>query len=160
MVVADNKINPYTPGILHLIHRFDTAVEGDDERATFLFGGVDTLGGDTVSFGVPVGDVIDDIIRLGLEEGVHQRHGRCSVHIIVAVHHDPFVRIDSATETIHGGTHIAHQEGVVQTVQRRTDVCPCFGGRTDSASRQDTSRYRTDLQFGTQTFCGTLLFRR
>ena len=39
----------------------------------------------------------------------------------------------------------------MQAVQRRTDIRPCFRSRSDTSSCQDTSRYRTDIQFGTQT---------
>ena len=117
MVVTDDEIDAERVGVLHLIDRFDTAVECDDEGAAFLFGGVDSFGRDTIALGVTVGDIIDEVVRLGLEEGVHECDRRGAVHIVIAIDHDPFVGIDGLTETIHSGSHVLHKEGVVQTIQ-------------------------------------------
>ena len=60
-------------------------------------------------------------------------------------------------EPVYCSRHVSHEEGVVQTIERRTDIRPCFGSRTQSAAGQYASRQRTDIQFVAQTL-GCRLF--
>ena len=68
--------------------------------------------------------------------------------------------IDGLTETINRYSHVAHEERIMQTVQRRTYIRSCFRSRSDASIRENTSGYRTDFQLGTETFCRRLFFRR
>ena len=126
MMVADDEIHANAVGIFHFLHRLDTAVKRNNERATFLFGGVDTFGGDAVTFCIAIRDVVYQIVGLGAQERVHKRHGSSTVHIVVAIDHDALMIINSLAQSIHSRSHITHQERVMQTVQRRTNVCPRF----------------------------------
>ena len=132
MVVADDKVNSQAVSILHLIHRLNAAIQRYHQRTALRLRGIDTLGGYTVPLRITVRDIIDEVIRLGLQKRVHQRHRRCAVHIIIAVHHDPLMRIDCAAQPVHRSAHITHQEGIMQAVQRRTYIRPRFSSRTDS----------------------------
>ena len=60
MVVADNDINAFASRISDLLHRFDTAVECDNQIASLCRCVVDALGRDTIALGVAVGDVVVD----------------------------------------------------------------------------------------------------
>ena len=43
VVVTNDDINAFGGSVCDFLHRLDTAVEGDDERATLLCGVVNTL---------------------------------------------------------------------------------------------------------------------
>ena len=116
MVVTHDEIDMFAIGISDFIHCFDTAVECDDQTAPFLFGSVDTLSGDTVPFGITVRDIVDQIIRLGTQERIHQRNRRGTVHIVVPIDHDTLIGVDGSAETINGRSHVPHQERIVQTI--------------------------------------------
>ena len=126
MVVADDEVDMLLIGVRDLIYGFYTAVERDDQGTSFLLGGVDTFGGDTITFGVAVGNIIDEVIRLCAKEGVHQRHGRGTIDIIVTIDHNALVGINGAAEPVYRCAHVAHQERIVQTIQRRTNIRPGF----------------------------------
>ena len=160
MVVADDEIYAERGSVLHLIHGFDAAVKGDDECTTFRFRGVNAFGGNTVAFGIAIGDVIDEIIGLRAEERIHEGNGSSAIYIVIAVHHDSLMGIDGLTETIDRYSHVAHEKRIMQTVQRRTYIRSCFRSCADASIRENTSGYRTDFQFGTETFCRRLFFRR
>ena len=57
VMVADDEIHALSLRIGYLLRGFDAAVEGDDERHALAGGVIDSLDGDTVPFGVAVGDV-------------------------------------------------------------------------------------------------------
>ena len=45
----------------------------------------------------------------------------------------------------------------MEAIERRTDISACFCSRTDAASRQETTRYRTDIQLGKSCFMFQLI---
>ena len=160
MMVTDDKIHTDGASIRHLLHRLDAAIQGNDERAALFLGSINTFGRDAVALGVAVGDIIDEVIREAAQEGVHQRYRRRTIHIIIAIDHDMFLIIYGAAKAVHSGGHIPHQEGVMEAIERRTDISACFCSRADAASRQETTRYRTDIQLGTQALSRSGLLRR
>ena len=93
MVVTDDKINPFLVGVCDLIHGFDSAIQRNNQRAALLLRRVDSFVRDTISFRVTVRDIIDHIIRLRPQERIHQRHSRRAVHVVIAIDHDPLMRI-------------------------------------------------------------------
>ena len=115
-MVANDEIDSETVGIVHPVHRFDAAIECNNQRAAFLFGGIDTFLRDAVPFRITVRDIINKVIRLCLEERVHERHGSRSVHVIIAIDHDALMVVNGSAKPVNGCAHILHQERVVQTV--------------------------------------------
>ena len=160
VVVAYDEVYMALGGICHFVHRLDAAVQCDDQIAAFLLRGVYAFKRDTVSLAVAVGYIVDDIVGLGTQKRVHQCHGRCAVHVIVAVYHDAFVSVYGAAQPVYGGTHIAHQERIVQTLQRRAYLRSRFGGGTQTATGQYATGQRTDLQVCSQSLCRRLLLSR
>ncbi len=129
-MVADDEIHALSLRIGYLLRGFDAAVEGDDERHPLAGGVIDSLDGDTVPFGVAVRYVKEQVAVADVpQELVDQRHGRRSVHVVVAVDHDLLLVADGCLDTLHGAVHVLHQEGVVEVRELRIEkrMCLLFG---------------------------------
>ena len=85
VVVADDKVYPAFARVLYFVCRLDTAIQCDDQRASLLLRIIHTAERYAVTFRISVGDIIVDIRIERTQESVHQCHGRCAVHIIIAV---------------------------------------------------------------------------
>jgi hypothetical protein len=102
VVVADDEVHAALVGVGHLVDGFDAAVERDDERDAAADGVVDALERDAVALIVAVGDVVFDRRGVGAEEFVDQRHGRCAVHVVIAINHDPLLVAQGLVEALDG----------------------------------------------------------
>ena len=75
VVVADNKVDAFIGGVLHLINSFDATVEGND-KATALAGSVVyPLKRNTIAFGIAVGYVGVEQRSMATKIAVQQRYG-------------------------------------------------------------------------------------
>ena len=75
VVVADNKVDVFIGGVLHLINSFDATVEGNN-KATALAGSVVyPLKRNTIAFGIAVGYVGVKQRSVVAEVAVQQRYG-------------------------------------------------------------------------------------
>ena len=159
MMVTDDKIYSYRTGICHLLHRLNTTVQRNDESTALFLSGINTFGRDTITLGITIGDIIDEVIRKVTQEGIHERHCRGTIYIVIAVNHDPLMVIYCSAESVHSRAHVPHQERVMEAIQRRTDISAGLRSRADTSSRQETAGNRTDVQFGTQALSRVGLLR-
>ena len=75
VVVADNKVDAFIGGVLHLVDSFNTAVEGND-KATALAGSVVyPLKRNAIAFGIAVGYVGVEQRSMATKIAVQQRYG-------------------------------------------------------------------------------------
>ena len=117
MVVTNDKVHAQAICILDFIDRFDTAVERNDKTATILFGRIDTFGGNTISLRIAVRNIIDEVVRLGAQERIHECDSRRTIHIIIAIDHDSLMVIYRRTQSIDRRSHISHEEWVMQAMR-------------------------------------------
>ena len=96
MMVANDEIDTNAIGILHFFYGFDAAVQCNDKRASFFFCGINSFGGNTVSFGISIGNIIDQIIGLRTKKGIHKCYGGSAIHIVVSINHDSFMFVYGA----------------------------------------------------------------
>jgi hypothetical protein len=114
-MVADDEIHALAFGIVHFLYGFDATVQGDDQRRTLACGVVDALGRDTVTFGITIRDVEQQVLVTYLaQKFINQRDGGRAIDVVVAVHHDLLTVADGPLHPFDRLVHILHQERVVQ----------------------------------------------
>ena len=87
-----------------------------------LRGVVDALGRDTVTFGITIRDVEQQVLVTYLaQKFINQRDGGRAIDVVVAVHHDLLTVADGPLHPFDRLVHILHQERVVQVRQLRTE---------------------------------------
>ena len=96
MVVADNHVDTVPGGVFRLVRLLDAAVEGDDEAALLFNGVVHALERDAVALGVAVGDIEEQVVHIGAQDAIDERHRRGAVHVVVAVDEDTLLMADGA----------------------------------------------------------------
>ena len=121
VVVADDEVDAVAGGVVHLFHGFDAAVEGYHQLHTGLARVVDALVADAVAFAFAVGDVEVYVAVELLKVGVHQRHCRRAVDVVVAVDHDALFLLYGLVDALYRLRHALHEEGVVNLVEPRTE---------------------------------------
>ena len=76
---------------------------------------VDALGRDTVTFGITIRDVEQQVLVTYLaQKFINQRDGGRAIDVVVAVHHDLLTVADGPLHPFDRLVHILHQERVVQ----------------------------------------------
>ena len=146
VVVADDEVDAFLPGISNFVYGLDAAVQHDDELHARLHGVVHSFVRHPVAFVVAVGDVIVDVRIELLDKLVDQCHGRGAVHVIVSVNQNTFFLSHSLVQARHGHVHVLHQERVVQVGQLRAEKLTCGGSRGNSALYEQPAEYRADTQ--------------
>ena len=160
VVVADDEVHAALVGVGHLVDGFDAAVERDDECDATADGVVDALERDAVALIVAVGDVVFDRRGVGAEEFVDQRHGRCAVHVVIAINHDPLLVAQSLVEALDSLEHVGHQEGVVQVAEVGVEVVEGLVGGGDTSLHEQQADDWVKPQRGGQCVSEVyLLFR-
>ena len=146
VVVADDEVDAFLPGIRNLLYGLDAAVQHDDELYARLHGVVHSFVRHPVAFVVAVGDVIVDVRIELLNKLVNQCHSRGAVHIIISVNQNTFFLSHSLVQACHGHVHVLHQERVVQVGQLRAEKLTCGGSRGNPALYEQPAEYRADTQ--------------
>ena len=75
VVVANNKVDAFIGGILHLINSFDATVEGNNKATALVGSVVYPLKRNTIAFGIAVGYVGVEQRSMASEVAVQQRYG-------------------------------------------------------------------------------------
>ena len=140
MVVTDDEVYPAFGGILHLVHRLDATVQGDNQRAPMLRSVVNTAERDAVAFQITVGDIVVQVFAKRVEELVHQRHCRRTVHVIVSVDEYLLALCHRAVDAVHRFLHVFHQIRVMQILQTGTNETPRHGCCRQTATNQYRGR--------------------
>ena len=127
MVVANDVVDTLLFGIGHLFGRFDAAIERDHKAHSLACGVVYTLDRHAITLVITVGNIEPQVVvSQPSEEGVDQRYGRRSVHIVVAINHNLLTVFDGTFDSLHSAIHILHQERIVQLFELRVEESVCF----------------------------------
>jgi hypothetical protein len=145
VVVADDHVHAPCVGMVHLVHRADAAVEGDDERKPVVGRKVDALGAHAIALAIAVGNVEVQVAQV-FQEAIDQGHGRGAVHIIVAIDEHLLAIAKGAHQAVNGLVHVLHQEGVVEVVERWAEEIPCRLKVCDAARHQHAGHILAHLQ--------------
>ena len=112
-MVADDEIHALAFGIVHFLYGFDATVQGDDQRRTLACGVVDALGRDTVTFGITIRDVEQQVLVTYLaQKFINQRDGGRAIDVVVAVHHDLLTVADGPLHPFDRLVHIRQGERI------------------------------------------------
>ena len=88
MVIADDEVDATSSCISHFIYRFDSAVERDDELAPRRMRIIDALKGDSISFGIAIGNIeingISELTQKRKDEG----NGCSAIYVVIAIDED------------------------------------------------------------------------
>ena len=156
VVVTDDEVNAQLLGVCYLLHRLDATVEDDDEFHPRLLRILQSFVADAIPLVVAVGDVIVDVGVELSQKFVHQRDGRASIHVVVAIDQYALLAPHGVVEAVHGEIHVLHQKRVDEIGQLRTKEA--LGRRLgrDAAIDEQVGEYRADIQLLTQLLGRTL----
>ena len=124
-MITDDEFHAALPGIIHFLHRFDTAIEGYDQAETIFSSKINALDGDPISFAVAIGYIKIDFFMQLFQEGIYQGDSCSAIDIIIAVNHDLLTVCQRFFNTRNSFVHIFHQEGVVQVFELRSEIRLC-----------------------------------
>ena len=159
VVVADDEVHAQRLGIGDFLHRFDAAVQNDDEFHAALRCHLNAFVGDAVAFVVAVRDVVVNVGIVLSEELIDECDGGASIDIIVSIDKDSFLFSHGFVESVHGFIHVVHQERVVERGQLRTKELRHLRGCSHSPFVEQSSESRMNAcrgcQFGSlfRDFC-------
>ena len=124
MVVAHNHIYSPLLGILYLLHRLDSAVEGNKKGISPFMGPVNSLVGNAVPLVIPHRNVILQVLGKGTQKCIYKGNCRCTVYIVVSVNQNFLIVLYSPVHTLHRLLHILHKERVMQHLEVWPEECP------------------------------------
>ena len=111
-MVGDDHVNPQSRAERNLVKRGNAVVYGYDELDPVGVQRAHRIGRHTITFGVPVRNVVFHV-GAHLLQALHQHRGRTNaVGIIVAVDADVFPFLNGAPDSIRCRLHIRQQERV------------------------------------------------
>ena len=142
VVVADDEINAEFFGISYFLIGLDAAVEHNDEAHSHFGRKLHTLARHAITLVIAVGDVVVDVGIVVMDKLIDQSHRSHSVHVVVAIDHNPLFACNGRVEAVDCHLHIVHQERIVQVGELRTEKTPRFKRRIDAAFAQHLSEHR------------------
>ena len=126
MMVADDEVYAFVLGVLDFVYCLYAAVQYDDKFHPRFLGKVYALTRDTISFLIPVRDVVVYVGGILFQELVNKCHGSNSVHVIVAVDQDSLLSSQSVVQALYGHCHVAEEEGIEKFCQLGSEEFPCL----------------------------------
>src|SRR3712207_4448660 len=85
VVVAYNKVDTQRLSLGYSINRFNTTIEGNNQRKPVFSGPFNALPRNTIPFFIAVRYVIIDSRMIVFQEAIDQRHRRSSVYVVIAI---------------------------------------------------------------------------
>ena len=128
MVVGDDDVDAKRAGARHSLTRAYAGIRAHQQLHAGERGLFDDIDAHAVTFAQPVGDVAGGAPARQVDGLLQNDDGRSSVDIVVAVQQDGLLAPDGIEKTRGGRVHIAHQEGIVQFVERSLEKSPGAGG--------------------------------
>ena len=128
MMVADDEVYAFVFGIFDFLIGLYAAVEYDDELDIAAGGIVNAFARYAIPLLVAGRDVIFYVGIVVLQVFVDERHGGGSVHVVVAVNHNPLFGAHGFVEAMHRLVHVGHEERVMKVVERWCEKFLCFFG--------------------------------
>ena len=120
-MVADYDFQAFRAGIFHLFDGLDPAVQGNEQLEAVVGGPVYAFVREAVTLVIAVRNIKVGAFGKAMDEGVHKRHGRGAVHIVIPVDQNLFSLYDGPVKAFNRLVHIGHQERVVEVFQARAE---------------------------------------
>ena len=117
MMVADNKVNSFTLGVINLFYSLDAAVEYNNEGNTETRSEVDALVGNTITLFIACRDIVFHIRIIVLQITANESHRSDAVHVVIAVDQNFFFSTQGFIKPVYSLVHVLHEKRVMQVRQ-------------------------------------------
>ena len=112
VVVGDHHVHAQLPGAVHLRHRGNAVVHGDNQGDALLVECLHGVEVHAVALPLPLGYVIHHVGAHGLQVGEQDGGGGDAVGVVVAIDGDSLKALNGAVDALHRLVHVLHQKGV------------------------------------------------
>src|SRR4030042_3762213 len=110
MMVTDNEIDISFFCIGNLFYSFNSAIKRNNQGYTVMVGIINGLKGNTISFGIAVGNIKIKFRVIFFQERIDHSNRSSSVNIIITVYQNLFSLRDGSFESFYCLLHVIHQE--------------------------------------------------
>src|SRR5690606_20686996 len=153
VMVADNEIDASLAGIVHFVQRLDAAIQCDNQRKPIFRSVVNPLSGNTISFGISIGQIkLQARVELP-EKTIDNGYSGRSIHIIITINKYLFLIAYSVFNTCNSLVHVFHQERIMQQRQIRTEKTAGVFKAIDSSIYQQLGQYPVNTKLFAQFPC-------
>ena len=114
MMVAHDEVDTLLFSVVDFLYGLYAAVEHDNQFHIVLGRVVAAFERNAIALVITRRDIILHVGIIVLEIFVDECHGGGTVHVIVSVDHDSFLRPHGAVQTVHSLVHVRHKERIMQ----------------------------------------------